>query len=101
MSIIYNTFDFATSAMTKYTLPVSDFTSMLPPNQKCKIYTNIKYHCGDESRDFVINIANKKVTNPEVFDRINEYLEKNKSRSYHFEGFVSNGNGNYSFYWSS
>ena len=101
MSIIYNTFDFATCAMTKYTLPVSAFTSMLPPNQKCKIYTNIKYHCGDESRDFVINIANKKVTNPEVFDRINEYLEKNNSRSYHFEGFVSNGNGNYSFYWGS
>lgn len=101
MSIIYNTFDFATCAMTKYTLSVSDFTSMLPPNQKCKIYTNIKYHCGDESKDFVINITNKKVTNPEVFDRINEYLEKNNSRSYHFEGFVSNGNGNYSFYWSS
>lgn len=101
MSIIYNTFDFATSAMTKNTLPVFSFVSMLPPNKKCNIYTNIKNHCGDYSKEFVVNVNNRQVTNPDVFDRINEYLKGNNSRSYHFEGFVSNGNGNYSFYWVS
>lgn len=87
--------------MEKYSLPIVNYTKLFPHNQKCKIYTNIKLHCGDYSNDFVINVNNRKITNPEVFDRINNYIEKNNSRSFYFEGIVSEGNGNYSLYWSS
>ncbi len=98
MSIIYNTFDFS---MSKNELNVYSLMRFIPKDQKSKIFTNIKLHCNDDSKDFVININNNQITNPDVFDRINKYLEENNSRSYFFEGLVSNGNGNYSLRWGS
>jgi len=101
MSIVYNYFDFSTFGMSKASLDLDQFITYLPKNQKCKIYTNIKRHCGDEGREFVINVDRGEITNPYAIEKINEYLEKNNSRSYFFEGLVSQANGFYYLRWGS
>jgi hypothetical protein len=101
MSIVYNYFDFSSADMVKAILVLDKFVAYLPKNQKCKIYTNIKRHCGDNSREFIINVDGGEITNPNTIEKINEYLEKNNSRSYFFEGLVSQANGSYYLRWGS
>lgn len=101
MSIVYNYFDFASAGMVNSSLDLDHFVTYLPSNQKCKIYTNIKRHCGDNDREFIINVDDGKITNPYSIEKINDYLEKNNSRSYFFEGLVSRGNGSYYLRWGS
>jgi hypothetical protein len=101
MSIVYNYFDFSSCGMSKAHINMNDLLRYLPKDQKCKIVTNIKYHCGDSSNEFIINVINGKITNEGIIDKINNYLEKNNSRSYFFEGLVAQKNGFYSLYWGS
>lgn len=99
MSIIYNCYDVSVYGMNKYTLDFNDILKHLPKT-KCQVNTGIKTHCGDKN-EFVINVENGKVTNPLIFEKINEYLESNNTRSYFYEGIVSLNNGFYALYWGS
>jgi len=101
MSIVYNFFSFATNAMEQSILNMNEMIKMLPKDQSCKIFTNVKQHCWDESKDFVINVKNGQITNFDVIEKINQYMKANNTRSYFFEGIVSRGNNNYFFYWGS
>jgi hypothetical protein len=101
MSIVYNFFSFASNAMEQNVLNVNEITKIIPKDRSCKIFTNIKRHCWDESKDFVIKVKDGKITNLEIIEKINEYIKSNNTRSYFFEGIVSCGNDNYSFYWGS
>lgn len=71
------------------------------PTTFVTLHTNIKTHCWDSRRDFVIKIVNKKIVNKDIIKAINKYLEKNSARSFHYEGLVSLGQGKYALYWGS
>jgi hypothetical protein len=99
-SIVYNYFDFGTNKMEKNTLNLETLIMYIPKDQGTRIITNIKLHCNEED-EFVIFLKNGKIINPEIFDKINKYIEKNNSRSYFFEGLISSGNGKYYLAWGS
>jgi hypothetical protein len=88
--------------MEQSNINVNDLIEYLPKDNTIYINTNIKYHCDIEScNDFIIEVKNGEISNPEIFEQINKYLKDNNSRSYFFEGIVSLGNNKYELYWGS
>ena len=86
--------------MEKKVLDLKNILTSLPTNF-VTLDTNIKTHCWDSRRDFVIKILNRKILNKDIIKAINKYLEKNSARSFHYEGLVSLGQGKYALYWGS
>ena len=101
MSIHYNCYDIETSGMKTFKLDFKSLINCLPTDRNCIVNTNVKSHCFDDGKEFIINVIKGKLTNKEIFTEINEYLKKNNARSFFFEGLASRGNNKYELMWSS
>lgn len=96
-SINYNFFN--GELMEKDTLDLNSILFYLPEGKKT-IFTNIKTHCWDND-EFIIEVVDRQIVNPSIIDEINNYMVKNNSRSFFFEGFISSGNNTYQLIWGS
>lgn len=97
-TIIYNCYS-SDAGMSKYTLNLEDIICYLPKTY-CRLVTNIKLHCWEKD-EFVINIKDGKIVNKDIVSKINDYIEKNNTRSFFYEGLMSLGNGKYGLLWGS
>jgi len=101
MSIQYFCYDVETSGMKSFDLDFKTLMQCLPTDRNCSVHTNVKRHCWDDAKDFIIQVNKGKVSDKKIFEEINDYLRKNNARSFFFEGIVSRGNGKYELMWSS
>jgi len=101
MSINYYCYDIETNGMKVFSLDFNNLISCLPSDRKCRIKTNIKTHCWDDSNEFIISVNKGKINDCSILKEINEYLQKNNARSFFFEGLISRGNNNYELIWGS
>lgn len=87
--------------MQQAKLNISDMIRYLPRDVTNHINTNIKAHCFDEGKEFVIEVVRGKIVNPQVIPAINEYIKQNDARSFFFEGLVAVKQGKYYLRWGS
>jgi len=85
--------------MQKNSLDLKSILKYLPEGRQ-NIFTNIRTHCWDDD-EFIIEVVNRKIINPEIIEEINKYLVQNNSRSFFYEGLVSRGYNSYELRWGS
>ena len=85
--------------MQKDSLDLKSILKYLPDGKQT-IFTNIRTHCWDND-EFIIEINNREIVNPQIIDEINKYLVQNNSRSFFYEGLISRGKNTYELRWGS